>query len=255
MSRKITLLFMSCLTAASVFAAKATQDKAPVVVELFTSEGCSSCPPADDFLSELAKQGSGGFEVIALSEHVDYWDRLGWRDPFSSPMFTTRQQAYGQQFRLDSVFTPQMVVDGFASVNGTDRGQAAQFIRMAARSYPKAKASIMRSNSSDDRTVMSLRVEQLADAEVEQAEVYLAVTEGGLSTKVPAGENAGHLLRHASVVRTLTRVAGLDARKGAYVANVGVNIENRWHRDQIRVVLLVQDPKTGRIVAAASCSL
>jgi hypothetical protein len=253
MRSKTILVLLFCVTAATMFAAKAT---GPVVVELFTSEGCSSCPPADELLSELAKQGSGGIEVIALSEHVDYWDSLGWRDPFSSPLFSQRQQAYGQQFQLKSVFTPQMVVDGFVSLNGTDRPQAGQFIRMAARSYPKAVVSIRRSDTSaDERTVMSLRVEQLAEAQVDQADVFVAVTESGLSTRVAAGENEGHVLRHSAVVRTLTRVTGLDAHKGSYAANIGVNVDRRWQHGNVRVVLLVQDPKTGRIVGAASCPL
>ena len=100
------------------------KSRTPVVVELFTSEGCSSCPPADDLLSRLADQSINGVDVIALSEHVDYWDYLGWRDPFSSNLFSARQQGYGDRFHLSSVYTPQMVVDGVVQLNGADGEEA-----------------------------------------------------------------------------------------------------------------------------------
>src|SRR6185437_4360336 len=105
--------------------------RAPVVVELFTSEGCSSCPPADALLARLPR-AFPDIEVIPLSEHVDYWDHLGWRDRFSSPLYSARQQDYGRAFQLQDVFTPQMVVNGEAQFVGSDRARAEQEIRKAA---------------------------------------------------------------------------------------------------------------------------
>jgi hypothetical protein len=107
-------------------AAAADPVRRPVLVELFTSEGCSSCPPADRQLQQLDS------EVIVLSEHVDYWDRLGWKDKFSSPAFTGRQETYVKQFGIDSPYTPQMVVDGVAQFTGGDTGRAAVEIDKAA---------------------------------------------------------------------------------------------------------------------------
>src|SRR6266852_1661761 len=116
--------------------------RSAVLVELFTSEGCSSCPPADALLARLGKdQPIPGVEIIALEEHVDYWDRLGWKDPFSSTAFTARQQRYGDVFHNESIYTPQMVVDGRWEFVGTDTRRAGAAIIEGSRS-PKASIGI-----------------------------------------------------------------------------------------------------------------
>src|SRR5262245_53097741 len=110
-----------------------TDDRVPVIVELFTSEGCSSCPPADDALIRLAStQPVPGVEIVAMSEHVDYWNSLGWTDPFSSAQFSQRQDEYGRAFGLDGSYTPQMVVDGREQFVGNDVRNAVQAISRAA---------------------------------------------------------------------------------------------------------------------------
>lgn len=231
------------------------KDRVPIVIELFTSEGCSSCPPADDLLASLSNHQIRGAEIIVLSEHVDYWDHAGWRDPFSSNVFSSRQQGYGDKFRLASVYTPQMVVDGIAQFNGSDSEEARQAIRGAAQ-QAKVPVSLIRSGSADDlKTVVTVRVEGLADVRAEQAEVILAITESGLTSQVLRGENSGRLLRHTGVVRSLNRVAAIEARKGAYVADLQVNLARQWKRENLRAVILVQDRKSRRIVGAASCPL
>lgn len=105
----------------------------PIVVELFTSEGCSSCPPADVFLQKLVEtQPVAGAQVIALGEHVDYWDRQGWKDRFASASLTSRQQVYGARFNTDSVYTPQMIVDGRTEFVGSDANAARRALERAA---------------------------------------------------------------------------------------------------------------------------
>jgi len=227
--------------ATAVFA----QSRVPVVVELFTSEGCSSCPPADALLTQLERQSPQGVEIIALGEHVDYWDSLGWKDRFSSPLFSARQQEYGRLFRVDSVYTPQMVVNGQAQALGSDSGAVQQAIRAVAR---EPRASVEISAAGGDR--VSFKVNGLP-AGVKNVEMLLAVTESGMASNVEKGENRGRRLTHTSVVRSLTNLGRLDAKNGAYTAEARLNLQPEWNRQNVKLVLLVQDRSTLRIVGAA----
>jgi hypothetical protein len=238
-------LFLVLLMAGSSMAV--AQTKVPVVLELFTSEGCSSCPPADLMLSRLEReQPVSGVEVIALGEHVDYWDHLGWRDRFSSPLFTARQQDYGRQFHLESVYTPQLVVNGEKEVLGSDMNAATQAIRSAAAS-PRAVVSLQLTGNS-----VAFEVRGLPPS-VRNADMFLAVTESGVETSVANGENAGHRLRHAPVVRSLTSLGKLDTKKdGAYSATARLMLNPEWNRANLRLVLFVEDHASRRVVGAAT---
>jgi hypothetical protein len=231
-----------------------------VVVELFTSEGCSSCPPADQVLSRLESPRYGnagrskqvvmvapGVEVIALGEHVDYWDELGWKDRFSSPLFSARQQDYGKAFHLESVYTPQIVVNGQKEVLGSDSRQVQDAISKAARE-PLAQVSIAMTSAQ----TVSFSVSRLP-AGSHEAELLLAVTEGGLATRVLNGENGGRELRHAAVVRTISSLGRLDPKRpGEYSAVAQLNLRPDWNRGNLKLVLFVQDRVTRHILGAAS---
>jgi hypothetical protein len=164
--------------------------RAPVLVELFTSEGCSSCPPADRLLQQLDSR------TIVLSEHVDYWDRQGWKDRFSSHVFTERQQSYASLFRLDSPYTPQMVIDGSAEFLGSDADRAAAEIARAA-SRPKTEVRLT-------RTAAGVRVE--IDQARSDADIMLALADDAADSRVTGGENKGRDLRHVAVVRSLRKI-------------------------------------------------
>jgi hypothetical protein len=226
--------------------------RTPVLVELFTSEGCSSCPPADAFLARLSKdQPIPGVEIIALEEHVDYWDRLGWKDPFSSASFTARQQRYGDLFRNESIYTPQMVVDGRFEFVGTDTHRGGAAIIEGSRS-PKANIQIK-----PQQAGVFVRVEDLpAIGRSDTAEVWLAVLEDDLSNDVSHGENAGRKLAHRGVVRSLAVIDKADPRRSpAFSGEPAIKIEKAWQPENLRVVVFIQERSGRRVLGAAAAAL
>lgn len=239
------------LAAFALAASAAAPTQTTVVVELFTSEGCSSCPPADNVLTRLEReQPIPGVEVVALGEHVDYWNDSGWRDRFSSPLFTARQQDYGQTMKLESVYTPQLVINGQAQVVGSDWNAANSAIRAVAQ-RPAAVVGLKVSGWDS----LSFQVRGLPKG-TQTADMLLAVTESGLETSVGGGENGGRRLRHSSVVRSLTKLGTLDTKKdGAYTADARLNLRPEWNRQNLKLVLFVQDRANRKILGAAAAHL
>jgi len=217
----------------------------PVVVELFTSEGCSSCPPADQFLAELvAANAPGRPEVIALGEHVDYWNHDGWTDRFSSRQFTDRQNAYAQKFKLDSPFTPQMVIDGTQQVTANDRPAVVRMILAATQRVPSAKVKL-RMNSG-----WYLEVEVQSDR---RADIFLGITEDGLKTEVKKGENHGQTLTHVAVVRRLEKIGSL-ANDG-FSKKIKLQPEKSWNLKSTKAVVFVQEKNSGAIIGSSFITL
>jgi hypothetical protein len=168
----------------------------PVVVELFTSQGCSSCPPADELLRSVASDASMRGKVIALSFHVDYWNRLGWADPFSSRLWTARQAAYVRSMKLNGAYTPQAVVNGRQQFVGSN----ATALRAAIDSESRRARSATVTVRIDGDAVV---VDATAPA---TAEVILIAFENGLTTTVERGENGGRTMKNDGVVRELRRI-------------------------------------------------
>lgn len=258
MDRPIFLLSATLLVVAgllaqrSVPASEKPAGKGPVVVELFTSEGCSSCPPADALLRELDDHGRiEGVEVIALGWHVDYWDRLGWKDRFSAPAYTGRQQDYAEAFRSDQVYTPQMVVDGREEFVGSSRQKARNTILKASGS---AKVPVTLQVGSADAESVALKVMFTLPREGGRAQVLFAITESGLVSAVGAGENRGETIRHGAVVRTIKQLAPAPSGQD-YHQEVSLRLEKSWKPQDLRGVLLVQDERTRAVIAAASVRL
>jgi hypothetical protein len=229
-----------------------------VVVELFTSEGCSSCPPADALLAQLdAQQPLGSAQVIALEEHVDYWDEQGWKDPFSSSTWTARQNDYAGTLRNGSAFTPQMVVDGTQGFVGSRGGTARQEIEKAA-AVKKSEVEISEVALVPNKSVsLKVSVEKLANiVPKDTAEVLLAITESGLHSSVKAGENNGKELQHSPVLRELKTI-GVMPKNGeeAFAAQPTVKLDTKWNTENLRAVVFVQEKKSRRIVGAATIRL
>jgi hypothetical protein len=235
----------------------------PVVVELFTSEGCSSCPPADALLQRLVDtQPAAGVEIIALGEHVDYWDHQGWKDRFSSAALTNRQQVYGAHFNTDSVYTPQMVVDGRAEFVGSD-GDAARRAIQRASGLPHGRIEVTVDRAAETFQAREggprrsgLHVSLTASgvppvSRGDHADVIVAVTEDRLQSDVSRGENHGRVLKHAAVVRQL-QVAGELLPAGPATVAADMQIDPAWQSEHLKVVAFVQERRSRAILASAS---
>lgn len=221
----------------------------PVLVELFTSEGCSSCPPADALLERLDRsQSISGAELIVLSEHVDYWNDIGWKDPYSSHEYSERQSAYAAQFGLGTVYTPQMVVDGHFEFVGSDERRAGQAIKEAAES-PKAPVRLSLGSSDDKATIVHVEAGPLpAVTGTQSAGVFLAVADNSDQSQVSEGENAGRTLQHVAVLRRLTRIGTVEA-SAEFSGDINLGLKSKNHGN-LRVVVIVQEPEAGRVLGA-----
>ncbi len=220
------------------------------VVELFTSEGCSSCPPADAVLERIASEPrAGGGRVVPLAFHVDYWDGLGWPDPFSSPVFTERQRRYARTFGESGVYTPQMVVGGVDGFVGSDQGHADESLKRAIARPSAVTVAIRVDRSAPDALTVHY---DLRGHVPDRALLLVAVVQRSASVKVGAGENAGRTLRHTSIVHALTE-SRLRESSGEQV------IGTPWaaKRDESDVVALVQsdDPDAMTILGATMAAI
>ena len=237
---KKLLLLLAILSTAITLAA---QNSAPVVVELFTSEGCSSCPPADAVLVKLSQKSTlNGTPLILMGEHVDYWNYIGWTDRFSSKQFSERQGDYSHDFHLASVYTPQVVVDGRLQFVGGDLSEVSEKVGTAAKD-PKPAQVALQWEANHQLHVSVQSVENLP-----HARILLVVTEDGLSTDVGAGENGGRTLHHAAVVRQLQEIGKLN--KDKFDTSVAIPGKADWNQARLKVAILVQDASNGRMLGA-----
>ena len=226
-------------------------ERVPVLVELFTSEGCSSCPPADALLAKLmAEQPVAGAQIIALSLHVDYWDHQGWKDPFASRAFTARQQGYARIFGEQRVYTPQVVIDGRAELTGSDERGVLDGVRgaLGRRRLP------LRLDASASKASVRLSLDlPAAPADAESIDVIVALTEDGLSSVVKRGENGGRTLVHAAVVRRMQTLGALD--RESFVADGRLELAPTWKVAQMRAVAWLQGRTTKHVYGATAVAL
>src|ERR1700674_3981925 len=192
----VALLLVTIGTLMRASESPSTADgRTPVLVELFTSEGCSSCPPADSLLQKLDQQPIAGEEMIVLSEHVDYWNHIGWKDPYSARLYSDRQGSYARRLGLNDVYTPQMIVDGTFAFVGSDATLAEKAF---AKALTKPKIAVRLSSVSPATTnVLLVRVETGALQEffgLHEAHVYVAIALNHAESQVSGGENSGRRL-------------------------------------------------------------
>jgi hypothetical protein len=230
----VALLAAASTVAAGDDRAARAADDAPVVVELFTSQGCNTCPPADAYLGELAKRR----DVVALSLHVDYWDYIGWKDPYAISVATQRQRAYASQFGKGFVYTPQMVVDGAAEAVGSHRAVVAREIESARAVAGKFPVQIVYKGS--DTMVVSVPA---APAGGKTATVWLVMFDGTHTTDIERGENGGKKLTYYNVVREFREIGTWSGK----AMTIPVKAEDEGRAG---CAVLVQEDGTGRIIGA-----
>ena len=223
----------------------------PVLVELFTAEGCSSCPPADEFLGKLdSLQPIHGAQLIVLSEHVDYWDRLGWKDPNSSAAFTDRQTAYERVFKKDAPYTPQIIVDGTSEAVLANLQQFQTILEHAATT-PKIPIRIGEPTLSADKAGrLDVHIECDANPEKHDADVYVAVALNRVESEVLRGENKGRHLTHVAVVQQLTKVGKLPKGQ-SFSRDVELKLKPETNPKGIRLIVFIQESGPGKVLGAA----
>jgi len=230
----------------------AAADGAPVVLELFTSEGCSSCPPADALLSKL---DSSNKSVIPLAYHVDYWNHLGWLDPFSSHEWSERQSAYARALNLSGDYTPQMVIGGGWQCVGSDGRSIARAIAEARSASALGRISLRTKLSGARPQTLRVKVDAriLRAADTGPLVVMLAIYENGLVSKIEGGENGGRQLTYDYTVRNLLPAFELKPVKGASaLKELNVDLHRSWSVDHLGVVAFIQDAASLRIDGAAA---
>ena len=214
----------------------ASAERRPAVVELFTSQGCSSCPPADAYVAELAQRG----DVLALTFHVQYWDDLGWRDRFGLPAATERQRDYAKILRLSSVYTPQVVIDGKADYVGSDRRAIGGALGSQRSGVPVTLAV----------AEGQVRVEMAAQGPVGPSDVVLVAYLRSAVSPIGRGENAGRTLKEFNVVRSIRTLGHWNGEAREYLVRL-----DSLPADATDVAVLVQGARQGRIIGAQAVAL
>lgn len=212
-------LFIALIFGLAIVSGQAQESKPIIVVELFTSEGCSSCPPADRLLSEIVNKDYEGVEVIGLSFHVDYWDYIGWKDPYASRDYTLRQRAYGRKFGLSSIYTPQMIVNGKHEFVGSSRAKWNHALN--SESVPKNYSDLIVEVVSISDSELRFRVRS---NEMNSSLLNVAIVEKSLSQQVDRGENRGRKLSHDNVVRAYDS-RSFDGKPNSFLLTIPSNLK------------------------------
>ena len=232
----------------AAWAAEPEANRTPILIELFTSEGCSSCPPIDQWAARLDEvQPIAGARVILLSEHVDYWDHDGWKDPFSSAQLTERQAEYSHRLGLSEVYTPQVIVDGDEELRPWKTDEVKASLDRAARA---AAVAVRIDGAAVAGGELTGRIEADGAGQKRDADVYVAVALNRTETDVLAGENNGRKLTNVAVVKALVKIGRLEKGK-AFDGAFRLKLWPEADPENLRVVAFVQEPGPGKVLGAA----
>jgi hypothetical protein len=235
----------------NAMATEASNNAHPILVELFTSEGCSSCPPADALLQKLdTSQPIAGAQLIVLSEHVDYWDHDGWKDSNSSPALTERQIAYVRALGLKEPYTPQFIVDGSREMQANDQQSVSKVLQEAATA-PAIPVHIEEASvDAGNPTVLRTHIEADGGSDKRNADVYVAVALDHVESQVLHGENGGRHLTHVAVVQQITKIGKLPKGK-SFDETIQLKLKPGTDPKNVRIVAFVQEPGPGKVLGAA----
>lgn len=247
------VLLMGC-TGEAQSASKRASNDAPrtVVLELFTSQGCSSCPPADKLLSKLGGEDFRGGVIVPLAYHVDYWNHLGWSDPFSSPKWSARQREYAVSIQGSQVYTPQLVVNGTVQLVGSSERNVRAEIDRQLEARDRGTVVIDRITREGNELEVQLRAELDRRTTDHRVDVVVALFENGMATAVSAGENASRNLANDYIVRWQSRAFELAPDGTEVAAKVRIPLAAGWHTDHLGVAAFEQDPKSRAILGGAA---
>ena len=222
----------------------------PVLVELFTSEGCSSCPPADEFLEQMdAAQPVPGVQLIVLSEHVDYWNHDGWQDPYSSAVLTERQGGYVRSLRLNTAYTPQFIVDGAIELKGSGPELTQTLLKASAAPKVPVRISSLRVETGS-QALLRAHIDVDGTSQKHSAEIFVVVALDHAESQVLRGENTGRHLTHVAVAQEFIKVGKLEKQK-AFNQDFQVKLKPGTDPANIRIIAFVQEPALGKILGTA----
>lgn len=219
------------------------------LLEFYTSEGCDSCPPADRWVSSLAGRGLAPARVVTLGFHVDYWNYLGWNDPFAKADYSARQRAASQRNKARVVYTPQLLLNGMDYRRGTFKDDIADRVNAINQDKPAARINLKLATGPAGELFVEGAITVAEAARRGGAQAYLAVYENNLSNAVTSGENRGKQLRHDFVVRALAGPFPVDPRGDAVFAH-RFRLDPRWKPADLHVASFVQHEHTGDVLQA-----
>ena len=251
MKRAISIVFLVICFVGVSWGAERKTAVVPVLVELFTSEGCSSCPPADAWLMQMdTAQPVTGAHLIVLSEHVDYWNHDGWKDPYSSSLVTERQGDYAHAFRLDSPYTPQVVVNGTVNLNLSDSQHIRQTLQQAATASTLPVTITSVAIDPGNPGILRAHVEVAGSSTERRADVYEAIALDHAESQVLHGENSGKHLTHVAVVQQFAKIGKIEKGK-TFSRAIALKLKPGTDPKNTRLIIFVQEVGPGRVLGAA----